>query len=468
MKKEKRSFYDFCMQEDHPDLLKEWDTEKNLPLTPQQVTSGSDKHIWWRCCAGHTWQAPVYRRSRGSACPYCSNERILPGYNDLATKAPMPAAEWDLQKNLPLTPNQVMYGSNKKVWWRCAKGHEWQAVIAARYNRGTSCPVCANKTVVAGINDLASCRPDLAAEWDDKKNGCLSPQAVFEQAQRKVWWKCPQGHTWQTSPYNRVRYKTACPICAGRSPSIKKNSLSVTHPELAAQWDPIANGSLTPQIVTAKDLRIAAWRCALHHQWKERICVRAARDRGCPYCSGAKTLSGYNDLSTTHSALAAQWDAEKNGILTPQDVSASSTRAVWWQCKLGHTWKTTVVQRTLHGEECPYCSNRTVLPGFNDLATIAPQIAKQWHPLLNDLLKPENVLAISEKPVWWQCPEGHVWRSKIRERVEQGQQPRCPICEGDTSRIKRYARLIRLTYQELGITPPETTDDGNERDKKGA
>ena len=132
MKKEKRSFYDFCIQEDHPDLLKEWDTEKNLPLTPQQVTSGSDKHIWWRCCAGHTWQAPVYRRSRGSACPYCSNERILPGYNDLATKAPMLAAKWDLQKNLPLTPNQVMYGSNKKVWWRCAKGHEWQAVIAAR------------------------------------------------------------------------------------------------------------------------------------------------------------------------------------------------------------------------------------------------------------------------------------------------------------------------------------------------
>ena len=133
MKKEKRSFYDFCIQEDHPDLLNEWDTEKNLPLTAQQVSSGSDNRIWWRCGAGHTWQAPVYRRSRGSACPYCSNERILPGYNDLATKAPMLAAEWDLQKNLPLTPNQVMYGSNKKVWWRCAKGHEWQAVIAARY-----------------------------------------------------------------------------------------------------------------------------------------------------------------------------------------------------------------------------------------------------------------------------------------------------------------------------------------------
>ena len=73
--------------------------------------------------------------------------------------------------------------------------------------------------------------------------------------------------------------------------------------------------------------------------------------------------------------------------------------------------------------------------------------------MLNDLRKPENVLAVSESLVWWQCPEGHVWRSKIRARVEQGQQPRCPICEGDTSRIKRYARLIRLTYQQLGITP---------------
>ena len=108
------------------------------------------------------------------------------------------------------------------------------------------------------------------------------------------------------------------------------------------------------------------------------------------------------------------------------------------------------------------------MKGYNDLATVEPEIATQWHPVLNGSLTPQDVVAGCNRSVWWICPEGHVWRSKIRARVEQGQQLRCPICEGDTSRIKRYARLIRLTYQQLGITPPETADDGDERDKKDA
>ena len=288
MKKEKRSFYDFCIQENHPDLLKEWDTEKNLPLTPQQVTSGSDKHIWWRCCAGHTWQAPVYRRSRGSACPYCSNERILPGYNDLATKAPMLAAEWDLQKNLPLTPNQVMYGSNKKVWWRCTNGHEWQAAPKTRVRMGAGCPICANDVAQAGYNDLTTLFPAVAAEWHPTKNGNLTPSQVVSGSHQTVWWRCSLGHEWRAEIVDRTRGTNGCPYCGNKKVLAGFNDLASIEPEIAAEWHPTLNGALTPEMVTAGSNRKAWWICPDGHVWRTAISNRtnAKKRTGCPVCNG--------------------------------------------------------------------------------------------------------------------------------------------------------------------------------------
>lgn len=52
-------------------------------------------------------------------------------------------SEWNWAKNneLGLNPNLLTYGSAKKVWWICDKGHEWQARISSRVN-GTGCPIC--------------------------------------------------------------------------------------------------------------------------------------------------------------------------------------------------------------------------------------------------------------------------------------------------------------------------------------
>ena len=57
------------------------------------------------------------------------------------TNYPELAKEWNYEKNGSLTPQTVSVGSGKKVWWRCDKGHEWQAQICGRKKHG--CPVCA-------------------------------------------------------------------------------------------------------------------------------------------------------------------------------------------------------------------------------------------------------------------------------------------------------------------------------------
>ena len=127
----------------HPELCAEWDAEQNGDLTPDSLTAGSHKTVWWRCKNGHVWQAAPYARAAGAGCPYCTNRRVLVGFNDLATTHPLLAREWDYSRNGALTPQTVTYGSNRRVWWRCDRGHVWRAAIFSRTRkRAAGCPVC--------------------------------------------------------------------------------------------------------------------------------------------------------------------------------------------------------------------------------------------------------------------------------------------------------------------------------------
>ena len=113
-----------------PLLAAEWDVEKNAPLTPQDVTTGSHKLIWWRCPRGHSYRSAVKTRAQGSGCPYCAGKNVLPEETSLAAEYPSIAKEWDVAKNVPLLPTQVISGTRRKVWWRCPKGHSCSAATA--------------------------------------------------------------------------------------------------------------------------------------------------------------------------------------------------------------------------------------------------------------------------------------------------------------------------------------------------
>lgn len=141
----------------------------------------------------------------------------MPGETDLATMFPALAEEWDTARNGKLTPDQVAAYSNRKVWWRCALGHEWQAVIASRTASRVGCPYCSGRRVLAGFNDLATLQPETAAQWDDTLNGKLTPEMVTLGSHKKVWWRCGDGHVWKAAIFSRTgRQKRGCPICAGK------------------------------------------------------------------------------------------------------------------------------------------------------------------------------------------------------------------------------------------------------------
>lgn len=195
----------------HPELIPEW-SERNLPLTPDKITFGSNKRVWWKGACGHEWETSVKARSKGEKCPICSGARVIEGINDLVTLKPLLAQEWS-EKN-KLKPTEVSVASHKKIIWKCKHGHEWEASVKSRTINGTGCPYCSHNKVLAGFNDLASQYPDIAAEWSDR-NLPLLPTMVTAFANSKAWWKCRDcGNEWYTLISTRAG-GSRCPYCSG-------------------------------------------------------------------------------------------------------------------------------------------------------------------------------------------------------------------------------------------------------------
>ena len=161
---------------------------------------------------GHEWNTLISTRAGGSQCPYCSGIKLLKGFNDLKTKYPSLAIEWS-DKNLPLTPDAVNEKSTKNVWWKCRTcGYEWKAVVKARV-KGGMCPVCAERAVLQGYNDLGTTDPHLLSEWDYEKNSKWTPSNVSRNSMKVVWWKCGAGHSYRAKIADRTIEQKGCPQC---------------------------------------------------------------------------------------------------------------------------------------------------------------------------------------------------------------------------------------------------------------
>ena len=202
-----------------PDRAALWHPTLNGSLTPGDVSPGSHRTVWWQCGKGHSWQAAVHSVVLDQCgCPYCAGKKAIPGETDLVTARPEIAAQWDRERNGPLDPGTVLPSSHRKVWWRCELGHSWQAAPFSRTRENSAgCPYCTGKQVLAGFNDLATLKPKLAKEWYQPLNGGLKPEDVTLGSNKKVWWRCGDGHVWQAAVYSRTRRKgSGCPVCAGR------------------------------------------------------------------------------------------------------------------------------------------------------------------------------------------------------------------------------------------------------------
>jgi hypothetical protein len=205
-----------------PDLIAEWDYEKNTGLPPSQLMPNSNKQVWWRCSkCGFEYKAFVSNRCKGTGCKKCAGQVVVSGENDLQTLFPAIAAEWDFEKNNN-SPSSVFSKSNKKYHWLCKLGHSWQASPNGRV-MGRGCPICSGNKVLEGFNDLQTTHPEIAKQWHPTKNNELLPSQISKGYTKKVWFICEScQNAYESYVGNKIKGYGKCPFCTIRKTRAKK------------------------------------------------------------------------------------------------------------------------------------------------------------------------------------------------------------------------------------------------------
>ena len=408
----------------HPGIAKDWHPIKNGILTPKNVTSGSNKRVWWQCkICGYEWQTSINSRVSGNTgCKNCHRFKNKNIENSLEKTHPEIAQDWDFSKNKNHKPSQYRKGSNFLAWWKChICGHEIQRPIHD-YNGCSRCKALSR----IKKEDLLISNKELMSEWDYELNKGIDPTILSKGSNKKIWWVCSYcGNEWQTTIYHRAIKSSGCPKCrhTKRMNYGNNNNLLDTNPEIAKDWHPTKNGKLKPEMFSKNSNYQIWWKC---HICKKEIYTEIKNYNGCINCKKQARLNAKN-LNITHSNLLSEWDYNKNSI-NPTEIFASSPKKVWWKCsKCGYEWQSKINNRALLGRGCPCCSNKTVVGGINDLATTHPEIAKDWHPTKNGDLTPQKVVYGSGKKVWWLCPQGHEYQATVLHRT-QDNGTGCPIC----------------------------------------
>lgn len=317
----------------HPELMKQFHPDNDRD--PDSLTAGSSFRALWVCARGHTWRTAVCNRTGQSTnCPYCTNRKVWPGFNDLATTHPEVAALW--HPDNPDGPDSRTATSHTKVRWRCGHGHEWTRAIFEVVQAKSRCQGC---------RSLGFLHPELASELVRPEDA-----AVSAGSNKRVEWRCGEGHTWKTPVASRTLQGTGCPYCVGKR-ATADNRIAGTHPHLVSQ---------TAEDISAEppsSVRRVVWNCASGHSWEASISSRAKQGSGCPYCSGRRPVPGVSDLATVSPSLTEQWS--DSNLRNPEQVSAGSDFIAEWVCPDHGTWDASVKNRALRGQQCPQCAENS-------------------------------------------------------------------------------------------------------------
>lgn len=529
------------LQSENPQLALQWHPYKNMPLTPNDFTYGSGRKIWWQCPNNHEWEATINSRSQGHGCPHCvgktptSNKSLKPTKDrNFATEYPELLKEFDLIKNTNLDPEKLCPRSCRKVWWKCERGHSWQATITNRTRKqySNSCPYCCNRKLCSD-NSLAQLRPDIAKDWHPTKNKTLTPDDVIAGGGVKVWWICKHNHEWQTTVGARVNYGSGCPKCTLQTSrieiavyaEIKMLFANVSWREKIEQYE---CDIFLPDKKIGIEIDGVYWHKprsnvdAIKQKYfdEKGIQLYRLREEGLPLLSERdisfkwsvnvfpvisslikqiikfadlvvverETLQHYVDGASLHNEklyreivshlpappyelsfaaknpeLSEEWAYDLNAPLSPEHFKPAANRNVWWRCKQGHTWQTSLNNRSRQNTGCPYCPRVIPTRATSDwnFAKINPKLVSEWNHGRDGVLIPEEITPNSNIKVWWKCNQGHEWQAAPRSRTNG---TGCPFCYGrfasETNNLAaRYPEILVEWDNELnkGVNPSELT-----------
>lgn len=378
----------------------------------------------------------------------------VPSHNSLAELYPKLAVEFNVARN-GTTPDKVTGKSNKKMWWTCSIGHDYEAPISRRATYGSGCAYCKNVKVLEGYNDLSTVNPELAKQLDVSKSGFAATE-VMGKSSKRAWWKCSEGHSWEAVISSRSNGR-GCPSCSGWSVTAE-SSLATKHPELVSLID-MGKNQVDPFKISPNSHKKLWWKCEQGHSYEQIIGNKTRQNDGCPYCSGRYASDG-NNLAEAHPELAKEFNADRNGF-TAYDITPGSKKMVWWKCTREHEWKispsgrnrtsgskrkTNQVFRIGKGKDsgCPFCAGVKVLVGFNDLATTNPTIASQLDVEKTGFTA-KDVTAGSTRYAYWKCAYSHSWKAVVSSRGKRNSGcPECSVANSSMIEVAFRKSLLAL------------------------
>ena len=408
-------------KERYPELEQYYAKDNDLPFEKAVISDTTPRN--WICEHGHEFEDSFNNiHKRGFRCPYCESVKVLQGFNDFATLEPVISKDYDEEKN-GNTAGDVLI-TNRPVYFKCKNGHSFKRPIIQHIKSNGKCPVCANKRIEKGINDLATTNPEIAtllSPNNERKADTLLPSFKL-----KVAWICPTCNGEYYAPVeDMVNGLAECPYCSNQKPLAGFNTLKALYPEIAEHLSP--NNDFTADEILPTRYGSIKWICpTCGGEYSASVEDMVNGLAECPYCNNQRPLAGVNTLKALYPEIAEH--LSPNNDFTADEILPTRYKSVKWICPTcGGEYSASVKDMIEGVVECPYCYNQRPLAGFNTLKVLYPEIAEEMSP--DNEKGPDDVLPTSAYFAEWTCPTcGYTYKASVRDRVASGDL--CPACAG--------------------------------------
>ena len=428
----------------YPDIAVEWDSTKNNGLSADSVFAHSGIKAYWLCPHGHSYIAKVAMRTadsrKGTGCPYCSGKKAIPGVNDVGTSCPDAIKDWDYQKNT-IQPSELLVHSEKKVWWKCDKGHSYEMMLCRKTQKKPyGCPICSGNQLLVGFNDLKTLFPEAAEEWDYEKNP-TRPEDHIAGTHVKAWWICKQcGKHFRMTIKDHTYGNERCPNCT----FYYKTSL----PEQCVyfyvkKYFQDAINSYKPHFLNGMEIDIfipslnlgieydgASWHKTRQKKESDNRKSSTIRENGISLIriKEQDDINEYGDLAVIKSEYNENLTTMKSAITQLFTlINDYYNLNIFPNIDLMRDYDD--INKSVAGIKCG-----------KSLAESGSKALKEWAYDLNKNITPDKVTPGSHKKAWWRCEIcGAEWQQTIKTKVNG--QEHCPNCrrkEAGTKRIENW------------------------------
>ena len=407
------------------ELLKKWDYDKNVDVDTNKISVGSNKKFFWICEKGHSYQSSVKSQHNGHGCPICAGKIVLVGYNDLFSQARQLCEEWDYDEN-DKSPQEYTVKSGKSVYWKCKYcGKSWKSTIHNRVVHNTKCPSCSSSRQTSFPQQAIYYYLKRYYPQTQNRVKLVNKYTLDIYVEEKNIAIEYNGYAWHNSSKSRERDLFKIEYCKKKGIYLiqikeQKDTMSLEFQDNVIKYCRDKDDIELNNLITFLLIKIFLI---------ENVDVNVNRDKLLIYKNYNADVKK-RSLLTVNPNLAKEWDYNKNYPIKPEFISYMSNDDVWWICSKGHSFKMSVDKR-MQGRNCPYCSSRKLLKGFNDLQTWCLResreyLLKEWDYNRNAML-PEDYFRGSKLKVYWHCPVcGMTWEASILSRVKGYNN--CPYC----------------------------------------